>query len=1542
MSIENDLRAKLRHSLAAIKKLKGEVERLKSRPMEPIAVVGMACRLPGNVDSPEAFWQVLSDGVDAIVEVPKDRWDVDAYYDPDPETRGKICTRSGGFLSDIDLFDAQFFGIAPREAVRLDPQHRLVLEVSWTALEHAGINPFSLKDSATAVFLGICNTDYAGLLLREREDIDAYVGTGNAHSTAAGRLSFFLGLRGPSVAVDTACSSSLVGVHLACQSLRERETDLVLAGGVNVLLSPEYMINFSQARMLAADGRCKAFDARANGYARSEGCGIVVLKRLSDALDENDRILAVIRGSAVNQDGKSSGLTVPNGPAQEDVIRRALTRAGVQPGDVEYVEAHGTGTALGDPIEFQALHRVFGTNGNGRPLTIGAVKTNVGHLEAAAGVTGLIKTILCLQNGEIPGNLHFHSLNPQIQVTGSRLRIAAERQPWLRHDTNRVAGVSSFGFSGTNAHLVLEEAPRDEAATADRGNEPQILPLSARTQRSLEQLRSQYTKFLQSAICLPSVCYTAQTGRAHFEQRLAVVGRSPLDMASSLEGGGFGNRRSLIRRELPSDQLARVAFLFSGQSSQYAGMGGHLFKSEPVFRKTLTECDEILKPILSTSLLDVLYSADHKGLLDETLFAQPALFAVGAALADLWRAWGIVPNAVLGHSIGEYAAGHVAGVFSLEDGLKLVAERARLAQALPAVGAMATVGLDATEIQPLLAKYPLVFVGAINGSRRIVLSGPSDCLERILETLRDRKVACKRLNISRAFHSPAMESIVEPLRRFAETVKFQSPSIDFFSTITGGMANEEVAHSAYWVDQLSAPTRFLEGMSALRARGANTFVEIGPDPVLLSLGMSCIPDADTLWLPSLRARKHDREQVLQSLGRLYVNGVDVNWKKLESGDALRKVNLPTYPFDRRKYWVKTTPGHPPQPENSAGRIDHYLYEEQWWIRDRDQSQSSRPGVYVVLADRSGVGQSLAARLCRDGHQVVQVYAADMFCQYSDLAFGVEPSTAAHYEKVWQFLYQHHSSIQAIVHLWALDSPAPHSLTADDLAQLQHCQVLSILPLVRTMKQPGRAAAPLWIVTRAAIGAPADAILEGISQSPLWGVGKTLALEHPELSGGIIDLSPVPSENEIDLLAADLTAPDRERWIAFRGGQRYVPRLERAHIRAATPVRISREGTYLITGGTGHLGSCVARWLVRKGAQKIALMSRRGAAKDSVRKEIQEWRAQQISVEVYEGDVGDAADVARVWQEIAARQSPVSGIVHAAGVVEEAAVLDASESGFEAVMRPKLSGAWNLHRVSQDVEIEFFILFSSIAAVWGSKGLAAYAAGNQFMDTLAHYRRQHGLPALSVNWGPWADGGMASAEAAANLKRSGASPLSLEVCIRLLEQFMAAGVTQISAVAVDWDRFKPVYETIARHPLLESVGSREQPQNEGRRDGLLLNRLRNLPSQDRDRLLGDFLRREVARVLGFEDGTLPDPRRSLFELGIDSLMAVELKRTLERDLEVQLPSTIVFDYPSIQDLAAHLASRVFLKCEVPVANPAPNNDVAALLAAKLREIREAGV
>ena len=911
----------VKRALQEIRELRARLAVAESAQSGPIAIVGAGMRFPGGVRDADSFWELLESGRDAITDIPRNRWDWRQYFDRNPEARGAMYAVRGGFLEDIDCFDAEFFGIAPREAAMLDPQQRLVHEVAWHALEDAGIAADSLRESHTGIFLGLSNLDYSRAALEDDLRIDAYVGSGNSPSMAAGRLAYTLGVRGPAMTVDTSCSSSLTAVHLAVQSLRAGESDVALAGGVNVILAPQMHIGFSRARMLSPDGRCKTFDAAADGYVRSEGCGVVVLKRLADAVRDGDRVMAVIRGSAVNHDGRSGGLTAPSSRAQAALLREAYARAGVALDAVGMIEAHGTGTSLGDPIEMEALGEVFRGQAAGS-IAVGSVKTNFGHTEAASGIAGLLKVVLALKKKRIPGHLHLTQPSAYIPWAELPFVVPTERVDWKLNEgqARRVAGVSSFGFSGSNAHVVLEEFVCKSAdCDADQG--PQIAVISARSESALMSAKERLVAGLEAhpEYALEDVCGTLTRGRVHFAYRAAwVVGSRAELMERTAEKHTSGAKAPVPSVELIAGvetpaYLSRSStadlpkcFLYTGQGSEHGGMGLELLERSWVFRAAVERLEAALNGSLGTSIAAIWANANDE--LERASLVQPALYAYGWGLSELWRSWGVEPTVVLGHSLGEYVAATVAGVMTPEEGIRLVAARGRLTETLGEPGGMVAVACSLEAMKGLLTRFDELSVAAVNGPSSVVVGGVLTAIEKFEERLKVDGLRHKRLRTTHGFHSAALDGMLEAFEAEAAKVDFKVPEVRWISNLTGSaVGRERPVDARYWRRHLRETVRFSDGLAAV---GDAVLVELGAEPHLLALADGI--GADRL-VPSVRKGGGEWHGLLTAAARLYMLGFDLNWKGVGEGKAFRKVALPGYPFERRRYWLD-------RPEPEAGQV----------------------------------------------------------------------------------------------------------------------------------------------------------------------------------------------------------------------------------------------------------------------------------------------------------------------------------------------------------------------------------------------------------------------------------------------------------------------------------------------------------------------------------------------------------------------------------------------------------------------------------------------
>jgi acyl transferase domain-containing protein len=1464
-----------KQALIALRRMRARLEEVERDRTEPIAVVGIGCRFPGEANSADEYWSLLRNGVDAVTEVPPDRWDVDAFYDPDPEKPGKMYTRYGAFVKDVDRFDAPFFRITPREAASMDPQQRLLLEVAWEALEHAGCAPDTLVGTETGVFVGIATSDYGGILLQASgyTRLDTYFGTGNAYNAASGRLSYVLGLQGPCLAIDTACSSSLVAVHLACQSLRQRECGMALAGGVNVILTPGITVNFCRARMLAADGRCKTFDASADGYVRGEGCGVVVLKRLSDAVADGDRILALIRGSAVNQDGRSGGFTAPNELAQQALIRRALAAAKLEPADVSYVEAHGTGTSLGDPIEIHALAGVFGDRPADRPLMVGSVKTNFGHLEAAAGIAGLIKTVLALKHREIPPHLHFKQLNPHISLDGFACEIPTHAKPWQNPGGRLVAGVSSFGFSGTNSHVVLE-APPDEPAPAPGPERPaHVLTLSAKSEQALRTLAGRCHAHVTAGDGgrpeLADLCFTANTGRTHFEHRAALVADSPQRLRAGLAALASGSTAPGVHvGSARASDTPLVAFLFTGQGSQFAGMGRELYDTQPTFRQALDRCSKLVQGELPEPLLSVIFPAPGEGSrIDDTIFTQPALFAIEYALAELWRSWGVTPSAVLGHSVGEYVAACVAGSLSLPDAMALVTARARLMQALPAGGAMAAVMTDEGRVREAVERYAdRVAIAAVNGPENTVISGDAIAIDEILGMLARDGVKAQRLTVSHAFHSPRLEPMLDAFAEVASRASVSPPRLTFVSNVTGGCVGPAfVPDAAYWRLHARQAVRFADGVSALYAKGCRLFVEVGPQPTLLALGRRAVPASDAVWLPSLRKGRRDWDVLLDAVSAVHVRGAVVDWRGFDKDYRRRKVTLPSYPFQRERHWIEPpAAGADAGPAERSGQVSPELFHAVHW-REHTAADGGAEftGTWVVLGEAAGACDALSDQLRASGGRVSRLLPSDA-------------SGALH-----------------VVCMHALDHAA-----SDDHVETQRRALGAVAVIARDLAAR-QADSRITIVTRGAAGpvGPGEP-----AHATLWGFAAALAGEHPELRPACIDLDP-GREADVPALVRELRDGSENR-VSFRCGRRYVARLSRGAIHGDVMPPLRGDAAYLVTGGGGALGLQIVEWLLARGACRIAVAGRRGATA-GLSSLIEKAKTTGADVRAMRADVSVREDVRQLVADIERDLGPLGGVIHAAGVLDDGIVEQQTWERFARVLAPKLAGAAHLDEVTRHCDLDFFVCFSSLAGAIGSRGQTNYAAANAYLDALATHRRRRGLPGLSIAWGPFAESGMAAGLDAAHRRRwaeAGVELMAPAECSRTLERLLAGSPAHVVVAPIDWSAYVRQLPDVP--PLLRELtagsGAPAAAPSLSRTDLLAA------APEARSAVLSAFCAREVAEVVQLASVRTDVP---LSDVGVDSLMAIEIRNRLQRATGVALPIVSFLDGSTIDGLAARIANDV---------------------------------
>ncbi len=1537
---ENQYLARLREAIAALRDVRAERDALLAASTEPVAIIGLGCRFPGGGDGPEAFWQSLERGVDAVREIPANRWPPEAIPANRPQARW------AALLDEVERFDATFFGISPREAESLDPQQRLLLEVAWEALENAGQRPDLLAGGAGGVFVGLCFLDYQHrLLLRGAEQLDAHCATGNLVSTAAGRLSYFLGFQGPSISVDTACSSSLISTVMACQSLRARESDVALAGGVNLILSPFTMTLMAETQALAPDGRCRTFDARASGYVRGEGCGMVVLKRLSDAQRDGDPIRALIRGWAINQDGRSTGLTAPNVLSQQALLRRALEHARVPAEAIGYVELHGTGTPLGDPIEADALREVLGKpRVDGSSCILGAVKTNIGHLEAAAGVAGLIKAVLALEHEAIPPNLHFRRLNPRILLDGTPLTIPTATVSWKREIKPRFAGVSGFGISGTNAHVVLEEAP---VTTASPREEAPIylLPLSAKSPEALLALARSYAEHLAAAghdAPLSDLAYTASVRRMHHDHRLAVAGRTREQLAASLlaiSSGTAATRTAHGRVGLSGPP--KLTLVFSGQGSQWVGMGQRLLAEEPVFRATIEACDALLRRHVPWSLLEELSAPEVRSRLGETEVVQPALFALQVGLAALLMSRRVTPDAVIGHSVGEIAAAHIAGALSLEEAIRIVAWRGRIMQKATGLGKMAWVALPREMAALAIAgREATLAIAAVNDPESVVLSGDTAALDEVIATLSRRGVECRPLKVNYAFHSPQMDTLARELVEALGIVDARRATVPLYSTTTGAALEGEALDAAYWGRNVRTPVQFAAAVASAFGDGQRLFLEIGPHPVLATNVARCLAaeDAEGHVVFTLRRQADEAVAMREALGALWARGLDLDWKALyPAGGSC--VALPTYPWQRERYWIEPTAAAQPSAVEPPDPLDDCVYEVQWRNKKRAAAPaaglgSPSGGAWLVFGDRGGLGAALAARLAGRGQTAVRVVHGEGFVRVEPDLYRIDLASVDDLTALLREAFGKERPCRGVVHLSSLDAAPWEQSTAETLESDQRIGFSSAVALAQTIvRQSWRDKPRLWLVTQGAQSVEGGPVT-GVAQAPIWGLGRTIALEHPELECTLVDLDPARGADQADDLLGEIAAPDGETQIALRGGARYLARLVRSRFDAAPvkPFQIVADATYLVTGGLGGLGLAAAAWLVERGARHLALVGRR-APTEEAQTIIAGLEAQGARVLALSADVCTRQGVNSVLARIAEQLPTLRGVIHAAGVNEVPTPLSVlKEDAFWRVIAVKMLGAHHLDAATRGLALDFFVLYSSASAALGLVGQAAYAAANATLDAVAHARCMAGRPGLSVQWGPFSRVGMGARGSAGELMgRAGLESLTPEQGGTVLGRLLARPRPEVAVMSLSTRRWFDVFPQLAGNPFWSEL---KPQQTDARAVGALaarlLQSLRAAAPTERRGLLERHVKEQLGQVLRLAPERV-DRLAPFNSLGVDSLMSVEARNRLEASLGLKLSAALLFTYANVDVLAAHLLQELGLN-DIEVLDPEPPDQAFAVASA----------
>jgi acyl transferase domain-containing protein len=1443
-----------------------------TRGLQPgVAIVGIGCRFPGGVIDVETYWRLLVEGREAVTEIPPDRLDVVRYFNPEPATPGRMMTRRGGFLDRLDEFDASFFGISPREAERVDPQQRLLLETAWEAIEDAGVDASTLQGSRTGVFIGQWTGDFESRLFADPEAVDFYMTTGSGRYAASGRISYALGLRGPSLTLDTACSSSLAAIHLAVRSIRSGESGLALVGGSNLILQPHITIAYSQSRMIAPDGRCKFGDASGDGYVRSEGVAVVVLKPLNRALADGDRIYAVLAGSALNNDGSSSGsMGTPSRTGQQELLLAAYQDAGISPTSVGYFEAHGTGTRVGDPVEIGAIADVVGNRrGPANRTYIGSVKTNIGHTEAVAGLAGLIKGALSLERETIPRSLHCKDLNPSINWSDVPLEIARRSVSWPRTCERRVAGVSAFGIAGTNAHVVLQEVPT--AAALPEGKPAPVLPISARSDKALRNLADRVADLLASddALSLAEVCAHAQLRRAALSHRAAFVVLERTSLIESMRAFAHG-AEALAQGTADEKRPAKLAFVCPGQGGQWGGMALALAVAEPAFSAALERLDRALRVSVEWSLVEQLETAArHEALmLDSIDLVQPTLAALSLAYAELFRAYGVQADAVVGHSMGEAPAAALAGALSAEDALRIVALRSRLMRKERGKGAMALVDAPAAEVEARLS-IATVSIAAVNSPRACIISGGVADVTRLVEDFEREGVFARLVKVDVASHSAQMTAAAGALQRALAGLEPRKETCNFASALLGGSAVGEELGASYWARNLREPVRFADATQHLIEDGVSAFVELGPHPVL---GPSIEQTARALGRNVTvsgcgRRDVGEREAFFTALAQMWCAGVTVDWRR--AAPRARHVGkFPLYPWQRRRHWPKEAEL---RDETQFGAIRsrgpdererQWLHELAW--RPFSPSAPRPGGRWVVVGDAEDVAAAL-----RESGVTVDLAPLD----------GLEQ------------VLSNADSGNVLVSAVNAGTEA------------------SYLP-VRVAHAAGAGNPKIWFLTRAA-HAPRELERVDVDQAALWGAARVFSEEHPDLWGGILDLRREPTQDDAQAAAGALLGPKDEDQLAITDGAVFALRIVAAPASDGAILRWRPDASYLLTGGLGGVGLAVARAMAEQGARRLILASRRGLPPRAEWRHldpsslvgrraaaVREIEAAGVSVLTPAFDVADAQAVENFLDTYAAEGwPPIKGVVHLAATMDSALMSDMTRDRFFGPVAAKLRGAQILDE--RLPELDAFVLFSSIGVHLVQAGGANYAAANAGLEGLTRDRLSRGQHAASIAWGIWNDTGLSEGEAAAANTRylvgHGITGFDAGSAANVMRWAAGRKAPNSVVAAVDWAQYGRARANKLEPFVREMVG-------EG--NAVRATEIFSLPRDESREALARIVRDALASTLKLEPGEIAIDRE-FGTMGLTSLLSLELRGRLERALGRALPAALAWNYPTVSKLVAHI-------------------------------------
>ncbi|MEH2030413.1 MAG: SDR family oxidoreductase [Nostoc sp.] len=1523
--------------------------------VEGIAIVGMAGRFPGAKNI-EEFWQNLQSGVESISLFTNEEIVSDGIDSVTLSDRNYV--KSSAILENIDLFDAAFFSFNAKEAEVTNPQHRIFLECAWEALENAGYDS-NRYDSRIGIYAGASLNNYYSLDLNRDP-----IGSAQCYQTVIGndkdflttRVSYKLNLTGPSITIQTACSTSLVATTLACQSLLNYQCDMALAGGVSIHVPQKTGYLHESGGTLSPDGHCRAFDAKAEGTTIGNGVGVVVLKRLSDALADGDCIHAVIRGSAINNDGSGKvGYTAPSVNGQAEVIAEAMMLAGVEPETINYIEAHGTGTALGDPIEIAALSQAFCSSTNKKGFcAVGSVKTNIGHLDAAAGIAGLIKTVLALKHKQIPASLNFEQPNPQIDFANSPFYINTKLAEWKTGSTPRRAGVSSLGIGGTNAHVILEEAPVQVKSQKSKGKSKYLLCLSAKTSSALETATVNLANYLKAHpnVNLADVAYTLQVGRAEFNHRRVlvcediedVVLQDPERVFTGLVESGV-HVGAASRREVTPQEYRPIVFMFPGQGAQYVDMGKELYQTEPIFQQQVDLCCQLLQPHLGLDLRSLIYPNESESKaaaerLQQTDITQPALFVIEYTIAKLWMSWGISPQTMIGHSIGEYVAACLAGVFALEDALAIVAIRGRLMQQLPA-GAMLSVSQTEAEIKTLLNEN--LSLAASNAPRLCVVSGTHNAVDTIHQQLTALGVECRPLHTSHAFHSAMMEPIIEPFIKEVKKVKLNPPQIPFISNVTGTwITAEEATDPNYWARHLRQTVQFAAGISALQQEANCIMLEVGPGSSLCTFVKK---HSDSLALCSLRHPQEKQSDIgflLNTLGKLWLYGVQVNWSGFYAHEHRHRLPLPTYPFERQSYWVED---YKHRQDNSAKPVSFgkkpdiadWFYLPLWKqsvpaVLLNQKELITQKSCTLVFLDECGLAEELVKRLQLDGQDVIIVKVGSKFIKLNERAYSLNPRQREDYDALLNELVAQDNIPKTIVHLWSVTSVGQIESGLAGVDQAQEKGFYSLLFLAQALgKQRITDELQIAVISNNIHLVTGEEVLCP-EKATLLGAVKIIPQEYPNINCRSIDVV-IPrevswqKEKLVDHLLNELQIQSSDIVVAYRGFHRWVQTFEAVRLEEAKgeTSRLRQGGVYLITGGLGGIGLALASHLAKAVRAKLVLI---GRSAFPPRQEWEQWLAtndrqdhisrkilkvkelEELGAEVLvlNADVAKLEQMQEAIAKVQKQFGQINGVLHCAGIADYAGVISRrTREMTENIMAPKVKGTLVLDSLLKDFELDFFILCSSLSSIVSKKKFSevGYCAANEFIDAFAYHKTNKDRTfTLSINWTDWQDVGMA-VEAVKRLFRtqdiSDDKTLLMDAILPSegIEVFRRTLNSAVSRIVVSTEDLATVIErdrNFNAQALLESLGKTNLSKSVHQRPHL--SNAYFAPRDQTEQTIADIWQ----KLLGIDLVGIHD---NFFELGGDSLVGVQVISQLGKELQIEIPVVSLYESPTVSSLSKAL-------------------------------------